>query len=806
MEIQQQNTNVQLPEEEGIDIKKYIFLILTHWWWFAIAMFVSMTIAYMVNRYSQQVYSANCSIIIGEPNSAAGSVESILDELNRIRGNKRKAVVENEITVLKSYKMSRLSLEELDFDVTYTAVGRRSIAETQLYKSCPFIVIPDSNALNTGVGRIDITILSENEFRLEIGDIISKKLRFGEEYKTPDYSLKILIRDPGKYTYDKQSSNKYYFTVNNINTMALLYSRGLAVEVNDEKGSILTLSMTGFVPHQITDYLNKLSEVYIRSNLEEKNITSENTIRFIDEQLQSIVDSLERTGLRLQNFRSANKVIDLSKEGNFLFDQLQSLQSERVSIDMNDHYYRYLLEYIDKKSDYSDVVAPSVIGIQDQLLNSLVRSLNELNLQKRNLDFSIQNNSPQNIQIINQITNTRNALRENLKNLVDNNQIAQETLNDRIGKIDAEVQKLPATERQLINIQRKFTINDQIYTFLLQKRAEAGITKASNISDHKQLDLARPENATLIKPKISMNYMLALALGGGLPLIFLLIIEFFDTKITDRRFLESNLRVPIIGNIGHKDEGGELPVNEKPGSSMAESFRALRTNLQYILKDPNAKVIAVSSAVSGEGKTFCSLNLATIFAMAGRKTLLVNLDLRRPKIHRVFNLTNEIGMSTYLIGKTPFDEAVRSTNINNLFVATSGPIPPNPAELIDSDRMKQFVEKAKSQFDFIIIDTPPIAIVSDTMILKDSIDAFIFVIRHNYSDRQVIDLINHVSKSRILINPGVIINDIEVKGYYGYSYRYEYGYGYGYSYSYRHDYYTDVDKEASFWKRLFKRK
>jgi capsular exopolysaccharide synthesis family protein len=804
MDIQQQNNNIQLPEEEGIDIKKYIFLILSHWWWFAIVLFVSVTIAYMINRYSQEVYSANCSLIIGEQQSTSGSVESLLDELSRIRGNKRKAVVENEITILKSYKMTRLALEELDFNITYTAVGRRNIAESQLYKSCPFIVIPDSATRLLGTGRVDITVLSKDKYRLSIGENIEKTLQFGELFKTDNLGLTLKLRDPDNYQFDKQYSNKYFFVVNNINSLALSYSRELGVEVNDEKGSILTLSITGYVPQQIADYLNKLSEVYIRSNLEEKNITSENTIKFIDEQLSGIIDSLETTGLQLQNFRSSNKVIDLSKEGNFLLDQLQSLHSEKVVLDLNEKYYKYLLEYIQEKTDFSDVVAPSVVGIQDQLLNSLVQSLNQLNLQKRTLDYSLQDNSPQNEQIINQISNTRNALQENLENLVKNNALAQGSISERLVKINTEVQKLPATERQLINIQRKFTINDQIYTFLLQKRAEAGITKASNRSDHKLLDIARSENAALVKPKVSMNYMLALALGGGLPLMLLLIIDFFNTKITDRRYLEANLRVPIVGNIGHKEEGGELLVNEKPGSSMAESFRALRTNLQYILKDPEAKVIAVSSAVSGEGKTFCSINLAGIFAMAGRKTLLVNLDLRRPKIHRVFNLSNEQGMSTCLIGKNSYDEVIRPTNINNLFVATSGPIPPNPAELIDSDRMKTFIDEAKKNFDFIIIDTPPVAIVSDTMTLKDLIDAFIFVIRHNYSDRQVIDLINHVAKAKMIKNPGVVINDIEVKGYYGYSYRYDYGYGY--SYSYRHDYYTDEDKAESLLKRLFKKR
>jgi tyrosine-protein kinase Etk/Wzc len=223
--------------------------------------------------------------------------------------------------------------------------------------------------------------------------------------------------------------------------------------------------------------------------------------------------------------------------------------------------------------------------------------------------------------------------------------------------------------------------------------------------------------------------------------------------------------------------------------------------LHYILKEPEAKVIAVSSAVSGEGKTFTSVNLASILAMAGRRTLLVSLDLRKPKVHKVFNLENTTGMSTYLIGRQSFDEVLCETNINNLFLACSGPIPPNPAELIDSERMGQFIQTAKEKFDYIILDTPPIAIVSDTMTMKRFMDAFIFVIRHNYSDKHVINLVNHIYSDKQIKNTCVLINDIQLKGYYGYSYRNEYGY----SYNYRHDYYNDQVKKRGFLNKFFLR-
>jgi capsular exopolysaccharide synthesis family protein len=780
------NKQSYLPEEEGIDIKKYIFLILNHWWWFAISVFVALTIAYLVNRYSQKIYQANCSLIIGDQGSQAGSIENMLDELSRVRNTKRKAIVENEISVLKSYKMARLALEELDFGITYTAVGRRGIAESQLYKQCPFIVLRDTSKPNLSGYPVNITILSNDKFRITIDEIydINRELRFGEKFTSANFNFTLLLRDPATFNSGALASARYYFVFNSVNAQANQYRSALNVEVNDEKGSILTLSMKGFVREQVSDYLNKLSEVYVRSNLQEKNQASVNTIRFIDEQLRGIVDSLESTGLRLQQFRASNKVIDLSKEGSFLFTQMESLQSDKAILDLKSRYYDYLLQYINNRAEEGDVVAPSVVGIQDNLLNGLVSKLNELNMQKRSLSFSVQENSPQSLLINNQVDNTRKALQENLGSLIESNRISLRELNVRISKIDTEVQKLPVTERQMINIQRNFNINDQIYTFLLEKRAEAGISKASNISDHKILDTARPENAAMIKPNISLNYLIALVLGGAIPLSLLLLLEFFNTKITDRKYLENNLRAPIIGDIGHKEGTTEIPVTENPKSSLAESFRALRTNLQYMLTGPGAKVIAVSSAVSGEGKTFCAVNLACIFAITGKKTLLISLDLRRPKIHRIFNLDNTNGISTYLIGKVTQEEIIQGTNINYLYIANSGPMPPNPAELMGSEKMKEFIAHCRKNFDYILIDTPPAAIVTDAIALKDSIDVFVFVIRHNFTSNHVVQFINELYEKQTFRHIGVVVNDIVIRGYYGYSYRYGYGYGYGYSAQY----------------------
>ncbi len=803
------SSNLNISEEEGVDIKKYIFLVLTRWWWFVIIISVCITTVYMVNRYSQEVYSATCTVIIGEEESAAGSIESILSELSRARNRRRKAVVENEITILKSYNMARLALEELDFDVSYTAIGRRNIAENRLYISCPFIVEVDSANRYKLTGKYFLTLLSDEKFSLGNDAENQKEYYYGEEIENGDFSFRIVLREKNSFIYDPQKSNKYYFIFNDLNSLAKAYSNALSVEVNSEKGSILSLRVSGFVPRKITNYLNILAEVYVRTNLEEKNRASENTIVFIDEQLRGVVDSLEITGLRLQQFRSANKLINLSEEGRFLFEQMRSLQNEKASAEIKRRYYNYLLEYIKNRYDFRDIVAPSVIGIDDNLLNTLVAKLNKLNLELQNLKLSVKESSPQVRILENQVANTRESLRENLESLVEGSSISMDEILTRIGKVEKEVQKLPGTERQLINIEREFSINDQIYTFLLEKRAEAGITRASNTSDHKILDIARPENVIKIKPKESTNYIMALVVGSLLLFILLIIMDFFNTKITDRKYLEFNLKPSIIGNIGHNGENSELPVNENPRSSIAESFRALRTNLQYILKVSDAKTIAISSAVSGEGKTFTSINLASIIALSGKKTLIISLDLRKPKVHKVFNLRNEKGMSTYLININTFEEIISETNIINLDVVTSGPVPPNPAELLSSDRLRQFINRARNEYDFIILDTPPIAIVTDTLILKDLLDAFIFVIRHNFSDKQVVGLVNSIYDKHLIKNTGVVVNDIQVRGYSGYSYRYGYGYGYGYSYSYRTEYYDDkknVTTFRAFYNKIFRNK
>lgn len=449
-------------------------------------------------------------------------------------------------------------------------------------------------------------------------------------------------------------------------------------------------------------------------------------------------------------------------------------------------------------------MAPAVMGISDPLLNSLVSELANLFGERSILALKAQQDFP-GLSLVNaKIQNTLDALKENMREIINTTNLSLSEVSSRQEQVEKEIQRLPVTERHLLTIQRDFKLNDKIYDFLLQRRADAAIARASNVADNRVLDAASGMNCVQITPRAARNTMIAYVLGFLIPLSILIIIEFFNERIIEPKDIEKATKVPIFGSVGHNEKMSDLPVADNPKSAIAESFRALRTNLQYVLRSEEQKIICISSTISGEGKTFCSINLASIIAQSNKKTLLMSLDLRKPKIHRIFNIENDKGLSTYLIGKTSFEDTIFKTNINNLYVATSGPVPPNPAELLETNLMETFITKAKENFDVIIMDTPPLAIVTDAFLLTRFSNAFLFVVRQNYSTKAVLQLVDDLQTKRNLSNVGILINDVKIVNYYGRKYGYNYGYGYGYGYGdrYGHGYYGETQVKLTLFQQI----
>ena len=804
MEQNLNSSNFNLPEDDNLDIKRYMSLFISNWYWFAISLFIAITLAYGINRYSQRIYSISSTLLIKDDQIAGvkNNVESVIPGGDIFRSQQN---LKNEMGILRSYSLNYTVMKELeDFHVVYVGIGRRGIVEKWMYKSCPFKVIYDSLELESA-GKVGIEILKENKYRIQLKDglNIDTVMSFGEQFKKHEFDFKVVPRDPARNIFNKNSSNRYFFYFTNPERLANEYRSKLSVAPIEKEASIVTLSVSGLVPEQEIDYLNGLMKVYINYGLENKNRTADSTIKFINSQIGIISDSLMKAEGRMESFRKTNNFFDISREGTLIQNKLERHENEKTTFELQLQYYNYLSEYLNSKNISGTIISPSVMGITDQVLIRLVNELSVIKNEREKLNFNFEVNQPALELMDRQADEARKSLIENVRNGITGLRLSIEESDRKIAAVDTLINKLPTMEKKFINIQRKFDLNNTVYTYLLEKRAESGIAKASNLPDNRIIDYASSEGP--IKPKTRSNIVIALILGLFFPMMGISLIDYFNDRVIDKRDIEKKTKVPVIGYISHNDSKNELPVVENKGSSLAESFRSVRTAIKYYVKENEVVVIAVSSTISSEGKTFISGNLAAITAMLGKKVLIIGLDLRKPRINKVFEFDNSPGMSTYLSGNCEYEEIIKRTQVENLFYAPSGPTPPNPAELIETEQMKKFMERAKKEFDYIIIDTPPIAIVTDALLIAGYVDVNLFIVRQRYTSRSTLELIEQLNNHGELKNMAIIVNDISLSGYYGYGMRYGYAAGYGYSYGgnyYSRGYYGrygDKDKAKGYY-------
>lgn len=775
------NSGLQKNTDETIDIKKYFYLFLDNWFWFAIAIIFSLGIAFIVTRYTTREYQTQNTVFLKEKEDAMGAMTGIMQEFGSF-GSKNQNI-ENQIGILTSYKLTRETLERLNYRVSYFDDGR--IHNVEIYKDCPFRVIIDTSYSQFVNEKIQVTLLSENEYKLDIPrdtNAVSKTLFFGEIYESPQYKFKIIKSDAFN---TKIINEKYLFVINDYNELTKKYLDNLNVEASFKKGTILQLTAKGNVPEKVVEFLNTLIYVAIENDLKEKNTTSVKTIEFIDDQLINVVDSLSYAEKNLETFRSSNKIVNITDEGSSMFKKLEDYQAKKSLIDIRLKYYDYLLKTIRDKSNFKDVITPSVIGVQDPLLNNLVNTLSQLYSQRQEIEYSATTDNPSYQLITMKIKNTIASLIENVNNLIESSKIEQQGVQKEITEIDGKIKKLPGTERQLINIQRKFELNDNIYNYLLEKRAEVGITKAANLPDLKFIDPAIEENIDLNSPKKSLNYIIALFLGLLIPGTILVAKDLLNDKIVEREEIENKTSIPILGSVAHNRRDEIIPVIKYPKSSIAETFRAIRSSLAFFLKHTKSHtpIITFTSTISGEGKTFCALNLGAIIAMNNKKVLIVGLDLRKPKLQNMLNTNFSLGITHYLIGKNSIQDIIIKTEIENLHVILSGITPPNPIELIESKEFEDFIATINNlNYDYILFDTPPIGLVADTLSIAKYSDLNIFVMRQNYTNKSSLKFINDLASEAKISNLAILINDINMINSYGYRYgsyrNNQYGYGY----------------------------
>ncbi len=795
--MEEQN-NIPETSMQGIDIKKYLFTAISHWYLFVISIIISIFIAKWVNDHAIPTYGLHATVLL----KSESNEDEVAGGLTLF--NKRKNI-DTQKGILQSFSLSKETVKELEFDVSYFR-DERFRKNYEIYKKSPFVINFDTSFSQYLYVPIYIEFVSENEVLVSIEKFeIEKKIKIGEKFSYKNFNFSISHRD--SLNFDKTViGNKYFVTKNSITDVAQNFLGRLQIDVSPEKSSILWLWLEGTVPQKDADYMNRLIDIYIRNGLEDKNKKASSIIEFIDKQLEGVSDSLRETESNMQIFKQQNKTVDISNEGMILLNRLtefhKSLEIQKKKL----AYYKYLYNQFLKDKNVKSFTAPSVMDINDPVLLSYLEKLSETVTERDILDFSVKNDIPISEKLDLKIKKIQNQIFIHAKKNIEVTEGDVENIRNNIRKVNKDIKKLPISERRIINIERKFNINDAMYTLLLTRRMEAAITQASNKADTKILDKARPELASKKTPDTGGNKKKGILFGLLIPILIIILLEFLNNKIEDKSDIESRTTIPIYGTVGKNLNKSSVPVITFPKSPISESFRAIRTNLQYILKTKSKKIIAVTSSISGEGKSFVSMNLACVLSIAERKTLLVGLDLRKPKLQDDFNYNNEKGISSFLVERANYNEVIQKTTIPNLYIALSGPVPPNPAELIESDNMKLFFEKAVKEFDYIIIDTPPIAVVTDALLMADIADAYLYVMRQNYSSKNIIKLVNDIKRDNKLKNLGIILNEVQTKRAFDYSHGYGYGYGYGDGQGYYDEFGT---KKESFIKRIlniFKKK
>lgn len=776
---------INQESEERIDYKKLIFLLRRQWKWLVLFSLLGIMGALAFIKFTKPSYRVSTTVLIPENSNGLDMEDLFNGAIQKPKNN-----IFNQIEIIRSYYTINKTLLNLNWRTSWYM--KDLFIWKGIYKQEPFDVQEAANFINPGGIPIYIKPTSGNFYNLTINGTIYEnntpidvKVEASGEYGRP------FINKHFNFTLLKKLNNfdvpngKYYFVFNDLNIATLSYMDKLNAILKDKKSDIIQCTIVGEEPYKESEFLNELINVYTSGKMDFQNESQRRSLDFINSQLAGISDSLNTTGDKFTEFRSKNSVIDLGAEGTLVMNNLKEIETEGAKSQMQLDYFQNLLKYLNNTSDLKQLVSPSVVGIEDVSLNALVLKLGELYNRRQVISFSAKENNPTVIMIDKELNQTRNQLIENLRNLIDNAKRNIDSQKQRQDKISVQLNRLPEKEQQMVNIQRQFNLTSEIYTFLLQKRAETNIALASSIPDIQIIDEARPQTAKVVGLSNKMIWGLGFLIGIGLPISYIFLINYFDDKIRTQKDLEKNTNIPVLGNIIHSMSKSDLVVYENPKSTIAESFRTVRTNLQYMLTGSHGKVISMNSTNPGEGKSFSAINLATILAMNSKKVLLIGADMRKPRLHKVFDLTNDMGLSTYLIGFNSINEIILKTQVENLYLLPSGPIPPNPSEILNKPELKMLLDYGRSTFDYLIIDNAPTVLVTDAQIISHLADLNIFILRYAISHKNEIDIINQYVRQKTMDNVAIVVNDIKTNSF-GYSYYKYYQYE-----TYQKSYYAD---------------
>lgn len=766
-----QNT---FPAQDTDSILKIIKLIFRNIWIIVPFVVVAVGIAYVYNRFTVPSYYVSSTVLLKEDSnnnwSNSGTRFINYDLLSQTQN------LQNEVMILQSYPIIEQTVKNLELEVVYYEYWDYQYYNA--YKKTPFkvfifkdhpqlietvfdIIFNSDGSFQIEVKKQDATVYNyETGQKIGVREKLEMNLKgnIGEILETPDLKLLITLNEEENILWHE--GRNFAFKLTTIWGLTNQFKYGLEFNIPDKAATIIEIGMKTSSVKLGEDIINELMHVYVSSKLEEKNHLANITIDYIEDQLAEVTSSLTSTEDNLKRFKAVNRAMNVDEQASRLSEQQLQLQNQLAELMVQKRYYDYIKEYNLSGTDENQIVTPASMGVADQVLNRLVE---ELATAQSQLDILIKNNQERNPMVNRlriQIRNLKSTISENIASAERANDMAISEMQNRLEQLDTRISRLPATQIQLGGIERTFNLNDAIYNYLLEKQAEAKITKASNLSDIVVIEPAHQVGGSPVSPKYMFNYLIALVMGFTLPVLILIFKMLFKTTISEQEDIEHITNATILGKVFHYNNRKEQNVFvSSPGNKIAENFRTMRTNLNFVLGGgASAKTILVSSCVSGEGKTFSALNIAAAYAQIGKRTLLINFDLRNSQ-SIIKNADNSNGLSMFLSNEADLDEVIQKSYFKSLDVINAGTVPPNPLELMENERTNTLFNFLKENYDYIIIDTPPMAQVSDAFTLIQYADLNLIIVRYNVTKKKLLRLVLGELKNKNINNVYIVLND-----------------------------------------------
>lgn len=768
------NNTIKQNQEDVIDLRRLVFKYLRKWYWFVLSVVLccALGVFYILRQNPSFQVTSTVMIRTDEPDLGAIPGMDMLQNLGLSSGSR---VVESELYIINSQTLMRQVIQTLDIQTDY--YKKDGLRYKEQYPSSDVRVQFPVLFTDTMKKALRFTLIrraDDYKIKMEYG---SSRSDFEETYIVED--LRSPIQTPvGVFSFEERKKLEKGDRMK-INTSPMLnkieaYRQEIKATQVKKESNVLTVSTTTTTPKKAIDMINKLVELYNLDAVIDKNIMASNTARFVDERLQLITQELSDVEEDVERYKKENQLTDISSEARLFLETSSEYQKKAAELETQLNLIQYIQDYVtDEKNKYG--LIPANLGVTDAALIKLIEEYNTALLERMKLLRTTNEQNPVITQMEDQLVTVRANIVSSINSLKDGINIARQDVALKDNQFMSRIKSVPTQERQYIEIKRQQQIKETLYLFLFQKREETALTLASTVQPAKIIDKADylPDP---VAPRKMVILFLCVILGACIPIVWIFVYEFFHDYVEDTKEYKTKIDAPFAGQIANSSSKESIVVRAGNVSPEAELFRLVRTNLNFMLPSKDTTpCLLITSTVNGEGKTFIALNLAMSVALTGKKVVVIGLDIRKPQLANYLHLKNKGHLTEFLADDSIDlnDIIVPSGISDNLDVIPAGPIPPNPSELLLSERLGNLFEQLKKQYDYIVIDSAPIGLVSDTFVLNKFVDATLYVSRAKYTPRDCVDFINDLYRNKRLNNMSCVLNGAETKVS-------SYGYGYGY--------------------------